>query len=313
MALMRSIDHPELLDIPLRKIFYMSAKDTPMEYARFMNLSHTERNFDDDLRYSEFGAVPQVAEGAVPMMDIAREGGTKRYQSLEFKLGFAQSEVLREDDQHGIVGRMTVALRQSFRYLYEVQSYILLNNATSTGTRFVGFDSLALLSTAHTNLGNVATQANKPSTDVTLSQLAVEAAQQAFYGWTGERGFPGMWTPERAIVDKSDMHKAAKLFKNAMRFDTANHEENWVRKGPDDNGISEFIASRYFTAANQWFILAKKGDPLTGAHDLNMVIRKDPKFMTLTDPLTGNFVSWGRTRFITAYGRWQGVYGSKGF
>jgi hypothetical protein len=313
MALMRTVDHPELLDTPLRKIFFMAAKSTPMEYARWINLSHTSRNFEDDLRYSEFGAVPQVAEGAVPFMDDAREGSTKRYQPLEFKLGYSQTEVLREDDLHGITGRMTVALRQSFRYLYEVQSYLLLNNATATTSRYVGFDSLALLSTAHTNLGNVDTQSNKPATDVTLSQLAIEAAVNAFHNWTGERGFPGMWVPEIAIVDNSDQFKAAKLFKNAMRYDTANHEENWVKKGPDDNGISAFIPSRYFTAANQWFILAKKGDPLQGAHDLNMVIRVDPKFMTHVDPLTGNFIAWGRTRLITSYGRWQGVYGSKGY
>jgi len=314
MALMRSVDHPELLDTPLRKIFFMAANETPAEYTGFMNLSRTDRAFEDDLRYSEFGAVPQVAEGAVPYMDIAREGTTKRYQPLEYKLGFAQTQVLREDDQHGIVGRMTVALRQSFRYLYEVESYRLLNNSTSASTdRQKGFDTLALLSTAHTNLGNVDTQANKPTTDLALSQLAIEAAQQAFHGWTGERGFPGMWTPTLAIVDTSDQHKAAKLFRNAMRYDTANHEENWVRKGPDDNGITRYIASRYFTATNQWFILAKKGGALSGGHDLNMVVRINPTFKTHVDPLTGNFIAWGRTRFITAYGRWQGVYGSKGY
>ena len=287
----------------------MAADDTPLEYARWINISHTERNFEDDLRYSEFGAVPQVAEGALSYMDIAREGTTKRYQPLEYKLGFAQTEVLREDDQHGIVGRMTSALRKSFRYLYEVESYKLLNRSTTASVdRDKGFDTLALLSTAHTNLGNVDTQANKPTTDVALSQLAIESAQVTFHNWTGERGFPALVTPQLAIVDNSDQHKAAKLFKNAMRYDTANHEENWVRKGPDDNGISVFIPSRYFTATNQWFLLAKKGD-----HDLNMVIRKDPVFKTHVDPLTGNFVAWGRTRFITAFGRWIGVYGSKGY
>jgi hypothetical protein len=292
----------------------MAAKETPAEYTEWINIQRTERAFEDDLRYAEFGAVPQVAEGGVPFMDIAREGSTKRYQPVEYKLGYTVTEPLREDDQHGIIGRLTVALRQSFRYLYETQAYYILNNSTSaSNARQKGFDTLALLSTAHTNLGNVDTQANKPSTDVALSQLALEAAQQAFYGWDGERGFPGMWTPSLAIVHSNDQHKAAKLMKNAMRYDTANHEENWVRKGPDDNGISRFIASRYFTATNQWFILAKKGGAMSGGHDLNMVVRVNPTFKTHVDPLTGNFVAWGRTRLFTSYGRWQGVYGSKGY
>lgn len=309
MAYMRSSDHPQILDTPLRKIFFMGAKNTPMEYARWIRIGRTKRNFEDDLRYSEFGAVPQAAEGSVPFMDIAREGGLKTYTPIEFKLGYTVSQVLREDDQHGIIGRLTVALRQSFRFLYEAQAYLLLNNATSTSSsRYTGFDSLALLSTAHTNLGNVDTQANKPTTDLALSQVAVEAAQQTFHGWTNERGFPALNSPRLAIVDDSDMHKAAKLFRNAMRYDTANHEENWVRKGPDDNGISTYIASRWFTATNQWFLLDSKEN-----HDLNMVIRKDPRFMTHTDPLTGNFIAWGRTRFITSHGHWRGVYGSKGY
>lgn len=309
MALMRTPDHPEILDTPLRKIWFMAADEVPAEYPRWVNRFRTSRNFEDDLRYSEFGSVPQVAEGSVPVMDEAREGGTKRYQPLEFKLGFSQTETLREDDLHGVVGRMVVALRQSYRELYEQQCYLMLNNATTTGnSRYLGFDSLPLLSTAHTNLGNVDTQSNKPSTDVTLSQLALENAGIAFHGWTGERGFPMNSTPKIAIVDDSDMYKAAKLMRNAMRYDTANNEENWVKQGPDDNGIRMYIPTRRFTASNKWFLLGAKGK-----HDLNLVVRVNPKFKTHVDPLTGNFIAWGRTRLITSFGRWQHVYGSVGY
>ena len=152
MAYMRSTDHPNILSgIPLRKIFYGAAKDVPMEYGRWINIGYTKKNFEEDLRYAEFGAVSQVAEGAVPFMDVVTEGSLKRYTPLEFKLGYVLSEVLREDDQHGITGRMTESLRKSFRYLMEAQSYLLLNNATTTGnSRYLGFDSLPLLSTAHT-------------------------------------------------------------------------------------------------------------------------------------------------------------------
>jgi len=315
MAYMRSTDHPNILSgIPLRKIFYGAAKDVPMEYGRWVNIGYTKKNFEEDLRYAEFGAVPQVAEGAVPFMDVVTEGSLKRYTPLEFKLGYVLSEVLREDDQHGITGRMTESLRKSFRYLMEAQNYLLLNNATTTGnSRYLGFDNLPLLSTAHTNLGNVDTQSNKPSTDLALSQLAVEAAQVAFGGWNNERGFPALSRPRMAIVDNSDQHIAAKLFRNAMRYDTANHEENWVRKGPDDNGISTYIVSDWFTSTNQWFILSEKGMAMNGGHDLNCVIRKDVRFKTDTEEQSGNFVAWGRTRFVTSFGRWMGVYGSMGY
>lgn len=306
---MRTGDHPELLDTPLRKIFFLALKDTPAEYPRWINIVDTQRNFEDDLRMAEFGSVPEHTEGNAVLFEKAVEGTTKRYTPSEYALGYNITQTMREDDQHGVMVRMTEGLRKSFRNLFEVQSYVILNNSTSADTaRQKGFDTLALLSTAHTNLGDSNTQSNKPATDATLSQTAVESAQQSFHGWTGEKGLPALVTPRLAIVDSSDQHLAAKLFKNAMRFDTANNEENWVRQGPDDNGIRTVIASRYFTATNQWFIASAKDE-----HDLNLFVRIQPQFETNVDFATGNFQAKGRARLTSSFGRWIGVYGSKGF
>jgi hypothetical protein len=306
---MRSSDFPELLDTPLRKIFYLSLKSTPPEYVRWVNIVETKRAFEDDLRMAEFGAIPQHTEGDSVLFEDALEGSTKRYTPNPFALGYVITQQMREDDQHGIMVRMTQGLRESFRNLFEVQAYSLLNNSVSTSdARFVGFDSLALLDTAHTNLGNSDTQANEPSTAVTLSQTALEAAVVAIHGWTGEKGLPAFFRPELAIVDSNDQFLAAKLLRNAMRYDSGNWEENWTRQGPDSNGIGTYIASRYFTSSNQWFILCPKKQ-----HDLNMFIRVHPQFETTIDFATGNFQAKGRTRLITSFGRWPGIYGSKGF
>jgi|SRR3989337_226364 len=306
---MRSSDFPELLDTPLRKIFFLSLENSRPEYQRWINIVETKRAFEDDLRMAEFGSIPQHTEGSTPLFEDAIEGTTKRYAPLEYVGGYIITQVLREDELHGIMGRMTEGLRESQRNLFEVQAYNILNNSTTaTTTRLQGFDGLALLSTAHPNLGNPDTQANKPTTDVTLSQLAVENAVNTMTAWTNEKGFPVFHTPSLAIVDTSDQFIAAKIFKNAMRYDTANHEENWVKQGPDMNGISEFIASRYFTATNQWFLLSEKRK-----HDLNMFIRVHPQFETSIDFPTGNLIVKTRSRLFTSFGRWPGVYGSKGF
>jgi len=287
----------------------LALKDTPTEYQRWINIVETSRAFEDDLRMAEFGQVPEHTEGDSVFYEDMLEGTTKRYEPLEYVLGYQITQKMREDDQHGVMVRATQALRKSFRNLFEVTSYFPLNNSTSTTTsRMTGFDTLALLSTAHTNLGDASTQANKPSTDVTLSQTALEAAQTTFGGWTGEKGLPAMLTPRIALVDNSAQHVAAKLMRNAMRYDTANNEENWVRQGPDDNGLRTYVPSRYFTATNQWFVLSAKGD-----HDINLFIRKHPQFETSVDFNTGNFLGKGRARLVSSHGRWIGVYGSKGF
>lgn len=307
---MRASDFPELQDTPLRKIWFMAVDESPAEYSRWINIVQTRRAFEDDLRMAEFGQVPEHVEGNVPLFEDAIEAETRRYTPKEYVLGYTMTQTMREDELHGIAVQMTKALRRSVRNLFEVESYKVLNNSTSaTAVRDQGFDNLALLSTAHVNAApGFGTQSNRPATDATLSQTVVENAVKAFHGWTGEKGLPILVTPKTAIVHGDDQFKAAKLFKNAMRYDTANNENNWLRVGPDDNGISKFIASRYFTATNQWFILSDKA-----SHDLNLFIRVQPQFETWVDPATGNFQAKARARLVSGFSHWLGVYGSKGY
>lgn len=307
---MRASDFPELLDTPLRKIYFMELRNTPAEYQRTANIVETRRAFEDDLRMAEFGTVPQHVEGDVPLFEDAVEAETRRYSPLEFVLGYIMTQTFREDELHGIAARMTSALRRSVRHSFETQFYEILNNATSTSAaRYKGFDALSLLSTAHTSAApGYGTQSNTLSTAATLSQSAVETAVQAFYGWTGEKGLPSLHTPQKAIIHYNDQFKAARLFRNAERFDTANREDNWIKKGPDENGISEYIPSRYLTASNKWFIVAPKGE-----HSLNFFIRKQPSFETNVDFATGNFQVKTRWRGVSGFSDWRGVYGSSGY
>lgn len=307
---MRSSDFPELQDTPLRKIWFLAVKESPAEYPRWINTVETRRAFEDDLRMAEFGPVPEHVEGNTPLFEDAIEAETRRYTPKEFVLGYTMTQTMREDELHGIAVRMTEGLRRSVRNLFEVESYKILNNATSAAeSRFQGFDGLALLSAVHTNAApGFGTQANTPTVAATLSQTSIEVAVREFHKWTGEKGLPVLVSPSRAIVSGDDQFKAARLFRNAERHDTANREDNWIRRGPDDNGIGEYIASRYFTAQNQWFILGDKA-----AHDLNLFIRVQPQFMTWVDSATGNFQAKTRTRLISGFSHWIGLYGSKGF
>lgn len=309
MAVMRVADFPELMDTPLRKIFFMAVDDVPAEYPRWVNLVETRRNFEDDLRMAEFGTVPQHAEGSVVLFEDALEGQTKRYTPLEFALGYQITQTALEDELHGIFAQMTRALRKSFRNLFEVQAYNILNNSTSTAsTRFTGFDGLALLNNAHPNLGNSDTQANTQATAAALSQAAVEVGVRTMHQWTGEKGLPAFFTPRMAIIDSDDQFLAARIFRNAMKFDTANNEDNWIRRGPDSNGIDRYLTTRYFTSANQWYIMPDKSE-----HSLNLFTRIHPQFETGSDLMTGNFIVKGRSRLISSFSHWIGPYGNSGF
>jgi len=310
MGVMRQDDFQRLsgIGIPLSKVFFLEYAAAPPEYADWINIKETGKAIEEDIRMAEFGAVPELADGSVPLFQSAIEGEVYRYRPVLFSLGYVVTQVALEDDQYGILGvKMTRALRKSFRHRFELESYRILNNATSTAAaRFKGFDTLALLSTAHTMLGpNVATQANKPSTDLDLSSTAVEAGVKAFHAYKGEQGLPLYSVPSYAIVSGDDQYKAARVFKNAMQFDTANNEENWIKKGGDGNGIEKYVASRYFTDLDAWFLLGKN-------HDLNLKVRVNPQFQTHTDFATGNFQAKGRARLISGFGYWFDTYGSTG-
>jgi hypothetical protein len=212
-----------------------------------------------------------------------------------------------DDDLYGPMKKMTQALRRSFRNLREVESYRPLNNPSSAATRYAGIDALALLSTAHTRLDGGATQSNRPTTMVDITRTAVEAAVLHFHGILGDKGLPAFFTPRIAIVSGADQYKAAQIFKNAAEYGTADRNDNFVRIGPDNNGINTYIASRYLTDTDSWFILSDKGE-----HQLHLFDRVGVEFDMHDDFYTGDTLGKGYTRIIAGHTDWRGVYGSTG-
>jgi hypothetical protein len=305
---MRQSGFAELLDSPLRKVFYLFLKEVPTENGQWINRFSISRAFVDDYIVSELGAVPSKAEGASVQFEDAVEGSTKRYQPTPYGLGFIITREMWDDDLHNVMKRMTQALKRSFRNLEEVEAYKVLNNATSATGRFAGLDGLSLISTAHTRLDGGATQSNRPASDVDISYTAVQSAMLSYHAWLGEKGLPVFVNPSTAIVSGQDQFNAAEIFKNAgMEFGTADNNKNFVTMGPDNNSVNKLVISRYLTDTDSWFVLADKGD-----HTLNLVTRVSPEFETSDDFATGNVLAKGYTRIISGFSDWRGVYGSTG-
>jgi hypothetical protein len=305
---MRQSGFAELLDTPLRKVFFLFLKEVPTEHGRWINKASISRAYEDDYIVSEFGAVPSKVEGASVQFEDAVEGSTKRYQPTPYGLGFIITREMWDDDLHNVMKRMTQALKRSFRNLFEVEAYKILNNATSATGRYAGLDGLALLSTAHTRLDTGATQSNKPSTDVDISYTAVQSAMLSFHGWLGEKGLPILFNPSTAIVSGTDQFNASLIFKNAgAPPNTADRDKNFVTDGPDGNSINNLVISRYLTDTDSWFILSDKSQ-----HNLRLVSRVEPEFEMADDFATGNVQAKGYARVISGFSDWRGVYGSTG-
>lgn len=292
------------LNLPLREIFMDEYARAEKEYSGWVNVLQLDKNYEEDWKVGGFGAVPTKVEGASILFQDAPAGSLKRYTAVSFGLGFRITWEMWEDDQTGIMKKMTRQLGHSFSNLFEVRAARILNNATNTASEFLGLDGLALLNTAHTLLGG-GTFANKPTTDVDLGYTALQSAIQNFYDVRDEQNFPLAIYPDKALVSISDMHVARQLFANEMKPGTADNDINVINSGP--GGIKGYQILRYLTDADAWFIIAGKN-----VHSLNFFVRAEPQFMTFDDPETGDVKVRGLARCISGYSDWRGVYGSTG-
>ena len=306
---MRTDNFAELLDTPLRRVFYREGVDAPMEHQRWANVFNMSRNFEDDYEVSGLGAVPSKAEGGSVTFSDAVSGGTKRYQPTPYALGFVITREMWDDDLHNVMRRMTQALRWSFNHLFDVEAYKIFNNATSTSAPYTGFNSEALLSTTHTIIGTGGTIANKPASDIDISYTGVQTAMLNFHNLTDRMGLPEFKVAKQAVVSGQDMFNAAEIFKNgAMAFGTANNDRNFVVDGPDNNSMSsDVVFSRYLTDTDRWFLLSEKSK-----HSLNLAVRVRPEFDMDDDFYTMNVLARGYARIQSGWSDWRGVYGSTG-
>jgi hypothetical protein len=307
MAVIRASDDANLLDVAISKVFFRFLADVPTEHSQWINIERMDRAWEDLMKAAAFGAVPAKDEGALIQFENIETSSTKRVEPVEFALGYVITRPMRDDEKHGVVIKLTQALRESVRNLYETRSYRIFNNATSTGTNFLGLDGKALIATDHPLLKGGSTQANKPSTDVDMSSSTVEAAVINFGGIKKDNGFPAHVVPEIALFNYQQQYEGARIFKNAMQADTADNNNNWVRVGPDNNGINKYISSKFITDTDAWFLIACKRH-----HDMVLKVRVSPEFKIGSDFRTDNFLARAYTRIESTFYNYFPVYGSTG-
>ncbi len=308
MSTMRSQAFIKLYERPLRKTFFLHLKEADPEYKSWINIVNTDNAFDDDFKVSEFGTVPVQAEGSDVTYEAVIPGDIKRYITTERGLGYIITRKMRDDDKTTVMIRMTQALRRSFRHMFEVEAALVFNQATATGTRYLGMDSAALISTSHSLLDGANTYANRPDSDVDFSDTALQNAVINFFRLKGEKNLPVHVTPDALWGDGGQMYEMKKVTANEWEPDKADRNKNYTKTGAISGyGVSKFYPSRYATDTDMWFLLAPKKD-----HSLNLFIRINPEFEMGNDFSSGNIQGKGYARLISGFSDWRGVYGSVG-
>lgn len=279
-----------------RKVVFDSYRERPVESNKLVNMGGMSRAYIDDLKMSGFGILLDKPEGGRVLYQDPLQGDPKRYTASTWGLGFRVSEEMYEDELYGIFGnKMSRALGRSVRNNFEVVASSVLNNGFNVA--FTGFDGLPLFHAAHTNLGG-GTQSNVGTTDLTLA--ALQAAVEAFHGWTDDRGLQVASVPKYLVVGVSNMWTAGILLGASLVPGGATNDPNIVA-----NLGLQIIVSHYLTDPDAWFLI---GDE----HDMNYFDRRMPKFSNTDDFDSGDAKFKVTRRNAAGFGDWHGTYGSPG-
>lgn len=295
----------------LRKIYFDTLKGIPKEARQLFNYlppkpsDRSGLNYFEDLQLSSLGTFAAKPQGDAIQYDTPFEGNLVRYTPFAFGLGFRITEEMQEDDLYGPMKKMTEQISMSAAHALEVQAHRPLNGgfATTSGSGFnaAGFDSLALFSTAHLLLRG-GTRANRAATDLDLDVTALEQAIDIFETWVNHSNMPTPKRPSVLVIPPQLKWIAKEITESELKPYTANNEVNPL----GGEGLRYFV-DHFLTDSDSWFLLSPKAEM-----DINIWIRREPKFQMGDDFDTGDAKAKGTFRIATGHGEPDGIFGSQG-
>jgi hypothetical protein len=296
----------------LRKVYFSTLKNIAQEFRQVFNLIPEEPghgaglNFFEDLRVASLGTFAAKPQGQAITYDIPQEETKVRYTPYTFGLGYRITEEMQEDELYGLVERLTTELGMSAMHQMEVQSFRILNNAFGTtggGTGFgaTGFASEGLISTSHA-LVRGGTAKNRAATDLDMGITSLEQAIDIFETNANESNMPVPLKPALLLIPPQLKWVARELTESELKPYTGNNEVN-----PLGGEGLQYMVCHYLSATGTWFLIGPKAQ-----HDMNVWIRRQPRYNVGDDFDTGDAKAKGAFRIASGHGDWRGVFGSQG-
>ena len=283
----------------LKKVYFIQYGQLREMFSAVFNLSDSSRGFEDFLPVSGLGRMSVIDENSSIPYDQAVEGSRRTVAHTMYGQGFQVSRVNWDDEQYGIMKRMTEALARSVRYEQEVQAWALFNDADA-GATFTGFDGLPLIDDSHTLLNSVSTWDNRLTADLSVS--ALQAAVDLFATSVDESNLNIAIEPSLLVVPSQNRWLAAELTESKFDPESAENRINAL----SDIGISWF-ATPFITDTDSFFLLSEKSN-----HDLMFIWRLRPETDDTVDFDTKALKFSAIQRFSVNFNDPHGVVGSLG-
>ena len=290
------------LEPGLNAIFGAEYTGYENEDAVLFDSETSSRAFEEEVLVSGFGAAVVKAEGAGVTYDETQEGWVARYNHETIALAFALTEEVMEDNLYEPLSkRLSKALARSMAHTKQVKAAAVYNNATSGS--YLGGDGVALLATNHP-LQNGGTLSNKPSTDVDISETALENACIAIAGWTDDKGIPSALVPKSLHIPRQSVFIVERILKSPARVGTADNDLNALSStGKFPGGV--FLNHR-FTDTDAWYLRTDCPNGLKHFNRVGIKTKMEGDFET------GNVRYKARERYSFGWSDWRSLYGSTG-
>lgn len=292
--------HNELLAVGLATVFFKQLKTRDTEHTKWITVKSSKKAYEEHYDMAGLGQMVEKPEGGAYTFDEPIEGTKIRFTHVTYGLAFRVTEEMLEDDQYGIMNRMSTELAKSAAYNKDVQATSVLNNAFDSS--YTGYDGVELCSDAHPLRGG-GTLANEPTTQVDLASAPLQAAIEAFESWTDHRGFYTDHNPKYLIHATGDIWEAATILETEHKPHSADNDINVIKSR---YGIMP-MHLKHLTDADAWFLIGDKGE-----HGMLMYMRKNDSFRQSDDPYNGDLIHTARHRLSVGFDHWWNVYGSTG-
>lgn len=244
-------------------------------------------------------SVVELADGQeIPLADPIY-GSTKDWVQVRHGLGCKITSGMKKYNKIGLVKKNVRALKKAMREYKDVDIATMINNATSTTAGEVGYDGLALASTAHTTLGAGGDTYSNYG-DAALGVGSLQSAINSFDTLVDDQGDEIIVRPTKLICHPSRRWTARELLGSSKKPGSADNDINAIQ----DWDLSYDVYHRS-NSSSFWALLAK-GDE---NYDLFVYTSQEPDFKMGDYPdLSRSTVITSEQYFVKGFGDPRGFY-----
>lgn len=302
-----------LLEPKLRKVFYETYEEVPEQYSKIFNVKDSSKAQETDFHlgamagWTKFGGT--VADAGNGVVADANAMPTVHYQKISpaqtvvythqaYAEGFMVQREFIDDEQYGVIEKMTKDLARAGRYKVENDAISVLNNAFTN----TGYDGKPLCAADHPLVDGAKTSTLTCSNLVTgvLSDVTLKEALKLGRKQRDNAGKLTQMKFDTLIVPPALEFTAIELMKTTQKVDSDFNNVNPIA------GRFKIIVNDFLTSDTAWFIQDSK------RHELNFFWRKKVEFKREED--FDSYVSKykGYMRYSYGYSDFRGIIGSKG-